>query len=88
MPSIVTQDNRGLTVVQFSRKPEKAFMNHGFMTASFLVNKFCTYKGFLFLNALSLRASVEAAHFRKTSFVMTRVLSLLMAIFSCHLAEV
>jgi hypothetical protein len=51
------------------------------------VNKFCTYNGFLFLDTHSLRALVEVAHFRKTSFVMARVLSLLMEIFSCQLAE-
>jgi GAF domain-containing protein len=88
MLPIFTRDDRGLAVVQFSRKPEKVFVNHELTIASFLVNKFRTYGGFLFLNASSLHASVEATHFGKTSFVMARVLSSLMRIFSCRRAEV
>jgi hypothetical protein len=60
---------------------EKVFVNHGLTIASFLVKKFRTDSGFLFLNVPSLRALVEAAHFGKISFAMTRVPSSLIRIF-------
>jgi hypothetical protein len=88
MLPIFTRDNRGLAVVQFSRKPEKVFVNHEITIASFLVNKFRTYSDFLFVNTPSLWALVKVTHFGKMSFVMVRVLSSLMRIFSCRRAEV
>jgi hypothetical protein len=75
---IFTRDSRGLVVVQFSREPEKVLLNDDRTTAFLLVNKFRAYGGFLFLSTPSLRASAEATHFGKASFVMARVLSLLM----------
>jgi hypothetical protein len=71
---IFTRDNCGLAVVQFSRKPDKIPVNHEVRMASFPVNKFHTYGGFLFLNAPSIRASIEATHFGEMSFVIIRSL--------------
>jgi hypothetical protein len=65
MLPIFTRDDGGLTIAQFSRKPEKMSVNHELTIASFLVNKLHTYGDFLFVNAPLLHASVEATHFRK-----------------------
>jgi hypothetical protein len=74
MPLIFTRNNCGLVGVQFSRKPEKVFLNHEHTIASFLVNKVRIYADFFFLNASSFRASVETTLFGKTSFAMAHVL--------------
>jgi hypothetical protein len=74
MLPIFTRDNRGLAIVQFSRRPEKVFMNPELTIASSLVNRFRAYSDFFFLNVPSLCASVEAVHSEKTSFVMMHLL--------------
>jgi hypothetical protein len=62
MLPIFMWDNRSLAVVQFSRKPEKVFVNHEPTITFFLVNKLRMYSGFLFRNAPSLRRSIEVPH--------------------------
>jgi hypothetical protein len=58
------------------------------MIASFLLNKFHAYGGFLFLNVPSLPASLDATHFGKGSFVKALILSSLTQNFNCRRAEV